>query len=102
MSLIVGGFVIIMGFILLLRLIGKLSGAERRRYNRMANEQLKYDDAYDRMSKRRNRGGNTLHQAPQAGAPPSVPAAWYPDPDNARIQRYWDGTRWTEQTAPRI
>ena len=28
------------------------------------------------------------------------PAGWYPDPQNAGQQRYWDGSQWTEQTAP--
>lgn len=32
--------------------------------------------------------------------PPSIPAGWYPDPESAQLQRYWDGTRWTEHTAP--
>lgn len=27
------------------------------------------------------------------------PAGWYPDPQNASRQRYWDGTAWTEHTA---
>jgi hypothetical protein len=34
--------------------------------------------------------------------PPSTPAGWYPDPYDARLQRYWDGTTWTEHTAPLI
>ncbi|GBE64535.1 hypothetical protein MFM001_09970 [Mycobacterium sp. MFM001] len=38
------------------------------------------------------------HQQPSS--PPSVPAGWYPDPNNAQLQRYWDGTRWTDTTAP--
>ena len=29
------------------------------------------------------------------------PAAWHPDPDNPDQLRYWDGTRWTDQYAPR-
>jgi hypothetical protein len=28
-----------------------------------------------------------------------TPAGWYPDPEGEG-QRYWDGTRWTEHTAP--
>ena len=32
--------------------------------------------------------------------PPTVPAGWYPDPNGATIQRYWDGTTWTDHTAP--
>lgn len=27
------------------------------------------------------------------------PAGWYPDPQNAAGQRYWDGARWTEHAA---
>lgn len=28
----------------------------------------------------------------------TTPAAgWYPDPQNAAMKRYWDGTAWTEQ-----
>lgn len=30
---------------------------------------------------------------------PTPPAGWYPDPDNATEQRYWDGAAWTEQRA---
>ncbi|MGC4934795.1 DUF2510 domain-containing protein [Gordonia sp. DT30] len=32
--------------------------------------------------------------------PPTVPAGWYADPNNAALQRYWDGAQWTEHTAP--
>ncbi|WP_454810599.1 DUF2510 domain-containing protein [Paenarthrobacter nitroguajacolicus] len=31
--------------------------------------------------------------------PPGVPAGWYPNGD---VQRYWDGTSWTEHTAPLV
>ena len=34
--------------------------------------------------------------------PPSVPAGWYPDADRSGIQRYWNGTAWTEHTAPLV
>lgn len=27
------------------------------------------------------------------------PAGWYPDPQDADKQRYWDGSAWTEHTA---
>ena len=38
---------------------------------------------------------------PAAAASPTVtPAGWYPDPDDASIQRYWDGSAWTEHTNP--
>lgn len=30
-----------------------------------------------------------------------IPAAWYPDPADARRMRYWDGSAWTEQLADR-
>lgn len=41
-------------------------------------------------------------QSTPAAAPPppsAVPAGWYPD-KAAGVQRYWDGTAWTEHTAP--
>jgi hypothetical protein len=28
------------------------------------------------------------------------PARWYPDPEHAGWQRYWDGTAWTDHRAP--
>lgn len=31
---------------------------------------------------------------------PQAPAGWYPDPTVPGQQRYWDGTGWTEHTAP--
>lgn len=30
----------------------------------------------------------------------TVPAGWYADPQVTGTLRYWDGTRWTEHTAP--
>lgn len=33
-----------------------------------------------------------MSDTPQAG--------WYPDPSDPSLQRYWDGTKWTEHTAP--
>jgi hypothetical protein len=29
----------------------------------------------------------------------TTPPGWYPDPENAAAQRWWDGTRWTEFTS---
>jgi hypothetical protein len=34
--------------------------------------------------------------------PPATPPGWYPDPSDAGGQRYWDGSQWTAQTAPRV
>lgn len=31
---------------------------------------------------------------------PSIPAGWYPDPDGAQRQRWWDGEQWTADVAP--
>ena len=36
----------------------------------------------------------------QPPAPPAMPARWYPDPSGAPCLRYWDGQRWTKDTAP--
>lgn len=30
----------------------------------------------------------------------ATPAGWYPDPNDGSLQRYWDGSLWTEHTAP--
>ena len=36
-------------------------------------------------------------------ATPAVAAGWYPDPSGAAQQRWWDGTKWTEQvSAPAV
>ncbi len=32
---------------------------------------------------------------------PPVPPGWYPDPQGAPAQRWWDGTAWSAHTAPR-
>jgi uncharacterized protein DUF2510 len=37
--------------------------------------------------------------APAAPASAGPAAGWYPDPQGQKRLRYWDGTRWTEQTA---
>lgn len=29
-----------------------------------------------------------------------TPAGWYPDPEDASHQRYWDGTAWTDHRTP--
>lgn len=41
----------------------------------------------------------TLHVSAPVPPPPNVPAGWYPD-QSAGVQRYWDGIKWTEHTAP--
>ncbi|THG30731.1 DUF2510 domain-containing protein [Naasia lichenicola] len=30
----------------------------------------------------------------------NIPAGWYPDNTDTSLQRYWDGTAWTQHTAP--
>jgi hypothetical protein len=32
--------------------------------------------------------------------PNGMPPGWYPDPGNAQLLRWWDGTAWTEHTQP--
>jgi hypothetical protein len=36
----------------------------------------------------------------EAHEPPPPNAGWYPDPELAHTQRYWDGSKWTDQRAP--
>jgi hypothetical protein len=38
--------------------------------------------------------------APEPAAVSATPAGWYPDPDDASQQRYWDGGSWTEHRSP--
>lgn len=52
------------------------------------------------MASRRQLAEHNGHQQPSP--PPSVAAGWYADPNNAQFQRYWDGTRWTNTTAPPV
>ena len=35
-----------------------------------------------------------------ASAQQGIPAGWYRDPEGKPCQRYWDGTAWTDATAP--
>jgi hypothetical protein len=44
-------------------------------------------------------GGGPGGGGPGAGGQPSPPANWYPDPYGKSRLRYWDGSRWTDQTA---
>lgn len=41
-----------------------------------------------------------MQSDPSTSEPSAPPAGWHPDPQGAPQQRYWDGTRWTEHTAP--
>jgi hypothetical protein len=42
-------------------------------------------------------GFGSAQQAPGASMPP---AGWYTDPGNPFLYRWWDGSAWTEHTAP--
>ncbi len=35
-----------------------------------------------------------------SGANANPPPGWYPDPEMAATQRYWDGATWTDHRAP--
>lgn len=38
---------------------------------------------------------------PSVPPPPSPPPGWHDDPNDPTSVRYWDGTAWTDQRAPR-
>lgn len=42
----------------------------------------------------------TVIAKPKTPPPPKPSAGWYPDPDGAPTQRYFDGRTWTDQLAP--
>ena len=39
-----------------------------------------------------------FHRINSARGSRPAPAGWYPDTNLAGMQRYWDGTRWTDHT----
>ena len=44
---------------------------------------------------------DTTGETGQTGQPrPSAPAGWYPDPEMADTDRYFDGESWTDDVAP--
>lgn len=43
--------------------------------------------------------GPSLPPPPPPVVQTGPPANWYPDPRNERRLRWWDGARWTDQTA---
>ncbi|WP_237160334.1 DUF2510 domain-containing protein [Mycolicibacter engbaekii] len=46
-------------------------------------------------------GGRTSTYSPSGEpAPPLPPAGWYLDPHHPHLLRYWDGSAWTQHTAP--
>jgi len=47
--------------------------------------------------------GGSGHQSSGPHNPPptvAVPPGWYPDPDSANIDRWWDGGEWTSHRRP--
>lgn len=36
----------------------------------------------------------------EGSAPPPPPAGWYRDPDDEALQRFWNGSRWTNSRMP--
>jgi TM2 domain-containing membrane protein YozV len=47
-----------------------------------------------------NRKATTEGESVTTPPPPQPGPGWYPDPSAANTQRYFDGTRWTDQLAP--
>jgi hypothetical protein len=48
----------------------------------------------------RRRVATTAQGEASPGTMTAKPADWYPDPHGEARLRYWDGSRWTEHTAP--
>ena len=43
----------------------------------------------------------SVYPAAMEGTAKHPPAGWYEDPDDAALQRFWDGSRWTSSRMPR-
>lgn len=37
-----------------------------------------------------------------AATPPLPAAGWYTSPDNSTVNRWWDGSQWTEHASPKV
>ena len=37
-----------------------------------------------------------------AATPPLPVAGWYTSPENSTVNRWWDGSQWTEHAAPKV
>lgn len=35
-------------------------------------------------------------------APPPTPAGWHSDPNDPTLNRWWNGSQWTEHSAPKV
>ena len=35
-------------------------------------------------------------------APPPTPAGWHSDPNDSTLNRWWNGSQWTEHSAPKV
>jgi hypothetical protein len=84
-------------------LLSPLARFLRKGENRQkAIKQLEYNKVYsEQKAKQDARAQRRNPQAtPPPPPPPSVQAGWYPDANNGQLRRYWDGTGWTEHTAP--
>ncbi|WP_167139651.1 DUF2510 domain-containing protein [Diaminobutyricimonas sp. TR449] len=42
------------------------------------------------------------YSAPQYQPQPQPTAGWYTDPQDATLNRWWNGSSWTEHSAPRV
>lgn len=40
--------------------------------------------------------------SPQSNVPAAPAPGWYPDPHGRALHRYWDGSVWTDHTAPTV
>jgi len=98
----------IVGVVILIAIVGAIvfsaiANARARRSLAAANAELSYLRPENARLQQWIAGfaGTPMNPEPPSGygAPPSMPAQWYPDPSGRHELRHWNGTTWTDEVS---